>query len=746
MALDGRCPVCGNRVTVGVAHRVEMLADRSEADVKPPATAGEVTSLVPLPEMLSELMQSGVASKAVTNAYDRTTAALGPELSLLQEVPVEDIARADPLLGEAVVRLRSGTVIREGGYDGEYGVIRLFQDGELDRITRGGLLFDTPVARRARTPKPAAKAVEEDSHAPGSAPSAPAASGRAGILGALDADQARAAEMTEGALVVIAGPGSGKTRMLTHRIAHLVIERGVPAAACLAVTFTRRATDELRTRLSALLPREAADIAVHSFHSLGLAILRAHGAALGLAPGFRIAGEAERKAALAAALNIAASRAGQLLKSVSLLKRTGATGSGPEADAHSTLARLSREQNWVDFDDLVALSANLLEHDAGIAAQWRARFTHVLADEFQDVDEQQYRLLRLLAGPGGNLCVIGDPNQAIYGFRGADATCFERLARDFQNARTVHLARNYRSTGTIVTAAAGLVGVAADGITRPMAEPIVLHAAANEDAEADFVAATIEELLGGHDLLSANGGKSVKDAAPLSFADFAVLYRTDAQSSALRNAFDRAGIPFKKSSPAPLTGHKGVEAILAALRPRDEAVAAADLRTRLAAAADEARRQPDADAASIAEARGWLTSLAAPLEDEAKFREQVALSTEADFRDPRADRVSLLTMHAAKGLEFSVVFVVGMEDGLTPFAWEAAGGGIDPEERRLFYVAMTRAKDRLFLVRAQERHWRGVVRALPPSSWLTALPRELIASRAPAKRAQRPAARQMSLF
>ena len=763
LALDGRCPVCGNRVTVGVAHRVEMLADRSEAEAAPPATAGAVTNLVPLPEVLSEIIQGGVASKAVTQAYDRATAALGPELSVLREVPVEDIARADPLLGEAVMRLRNGAVIRQGGYDGEYGVIRLFEDGELDRMTKGGLLFDAPLSRRTRARKPAAKPAQE-TEAPSPAPSLPAASGRAGVLGALDPDQARAAEMTEGPLVVIAGPGSGKTRMLTHRIAHLVRERGVPAAACLAVTFTRRATEELRARLAALLPHEASDVAVHSFHSLGLAILRAHGAALGLGPGFRIAGEAERKAALAAELNVSASRAAQLLKAVSVLKRTGAAASGLEADALSALARLSREQNWVDFDDLVAL-ADLLAHDAGVAAQWRTRFAHVLADEFQDVDERQYRLLRQLSGPDGNLCVIGDPNQAIYGFRGADATCFERFAHDFPRAQTVRLLRNYRSTGTIVTAASGLVGTAADGITRPMADPIVLHAASNEHAEADFVAATIEEILGGHDMLSANRGKSAKDRTadgrgdkgktePLGFADFAVLYRTDVQAAALRGAFDRAGIPFKKSSPAPLAGHAGVEAIFAALEPQIETDATVDLWARLAAAAEAARCDEDADTAMVAEARGWLLALAASPSvagDEARLREQVALSTEADFRDSRADRVSLMTMHAAKGLEFSVVFAVGMEDGLVPFSWEAAGDGAadssaDSEERRLFYVAMTRARDRLFLVRAAERFWRGTVRALPPSRFLAGIAAELTTRHAPARRTQRPAARQYSLF
>jgi DNA helicase-2/ATP-dependent DNA helicase PcrA len=462
LKLDGRCPVCGRGVTVGVAHRVEMLADRSEAEAKPPVTAGEVSSLVPLPEIISEIMASGVGSKSVGQAYDRVTAALGPELSVLGEVPVEDISKADPLIGEAIERLRKGVVIRQAGYDGEYGVIRLFQDNEVASFTRGGLLFDGPLQRRARAAKPQTQEIEIDV-APVTAPLAAAPSARSGLLGGLDADQALAAEAIKGPVAVTAGPGSGKTRMLTHRIAHLVVERGVPAAACLAITFTRRAAEELRARLATLLGDRAADVAVHSFHSLGLTILRAQGAALGLAPDFRIADETERKTALADAMQISATRAGQLLRSVSVLKRTGAAGDGIEQEALAALRRLGRENNWVDFDDLIVLAVALLERDAAIAQSWRSRFAHILADEFQDVDEQQYRLLRLLAGPNGNLCVIGDPNQAIYGFRGADSTCFARFAMDFPDARMLRLNRNYRSTGTIVTASSAMVGIAGRG-------------------------------------------------------------------------------------------------------------------------------------------------------------------------------------------------------------------------------------------------------------------------------------------
>lgn len=740
LALDGRCPVCGGRVTVGVAHRVETLADRDAA--APPPTAGAVSSLVPLPEILSEIVGSGVASKAVARVYDRTSAALGPEISVLGEVPVEDIARTAPLLAEAVTRLRAGTVIREAGYDGAYGVIRLFEDGELDRLGGSGLLFDAPVSRRAkRKAPPAAPAPEADAPAD-AAPSPAAPSGRAGILAALDADQARAAATVDGPLTVVAGPGSGKTRMLTHRIAHLVLDHGVPAGACLAVTFTRKATDELKARLAALLPSAAGAVAVHSFHSLGLAILRAHAAAVGLAPGFRIAGEPERAAALAGALGLSDSRAARLVKAVSALKRTGEPGMAEQAEARATLDRLGREGGWLDFDDLVIRAADLLDGDPEIAARWRARFRHVLADEFQDIDEQQYRLLRLVAGPDGNLCVIGDPDQAIYGFRGADAACFRRFAGDYPSAGTVRLQRNYRSTGTIVTAAAAVIGGTADGLMRPMEAPIVLHAAPGEAAEAAFVVSAVEDLMGGHDLLTSRSGDR---PAPLGFADFAVLYRSDAQAAALREALDRAGIPFAKSTPAPIAGSAAVAALLATIAEQGAGLGLG-LPAQVAAAADTLRAAGAVDPAALAEARGWLMALAASdAADPARLAELVALSTEADFHDPRADRVSLLTMHAAKGLEFAVVFVVGMEDGLVPFSW---GDEIDEaalaEERRLFYVAMTRARDRLFLTRAAERFRHGAVRPMRPSPFLAALPAALTTTRAAPSRRRPP--QQLGLF
>jgi DNA helicase II / ATP-dependent DNA helicase PcrA len=245
---------------------------------------------------------------------------------------------------------------------------------------------------------------------------------------------------------------------------------------------------------------------------------------------------------------------------------------------------------------------------------------------------------------------------------------------------------------------------------------------------------------------------------PLGFADFAVLYRTDGQSAALREAFDEAGIPFKKSSPAPIAAQSSVQAMLRVLGLQSPDLRAANMPTRIAMAAEQVRAIADGpDPTALAEAKRWLTALGG-VDDLAALREQVALSTEADFWDGRADRVSLLTMHAAQGLEFSVVFVIGLEDGLVPFFWNGMSpegkpvadgqdrGATEAEERRLLYVAMTRAKDRLFLSRAAQRPWRGRPVTLPPSRYLRDIAPELVVQESWLAQKQRAAARQYSLF
>lgn len=758
-AHGNRCPVCGHAPTIGVLNRVNVLADRTEAEAAPPPTAGEVVNLVPLPEVLSELVSSGPASQTVGRHYDHLLAKLGSELSILNTVPLDDVARSSSsLLAEALGRLRAGRVIRDAGYDGEYGTIHLFDPAELSELTVGRHLFGPAPARRASTRQSAVAAVPDKRSAPQPTPKlTPSAVDPetprpvAGVLASLDDDQRRAVEIVNGPVVIIAGPGSGKTRTLTHRLAWLVAERGVPASSCLAITFTRRAAREMQERLGALLPADAA-VVVHTFHSLGLTILREHGDVVNVPRDFRVAGEAERTTMLAAALPVSPTRAERLLRAISKAKRTG----HPSDDVAAAMTVYREEmarRGWVDFDDLIGLAVQILSTDPGVAAQYRERLSWISVDEFQDVDEQQYALLTKLAPADGHLCVIGDPDQAIYGFRGADASCFDRFAEDYPNATTVRLTRNYRSTGTIVTASSQVIARSKETDTIPafvreMHERLTIHAAPTERAEAEFVVAEIERLLGGHSFFSIDSGRSTGAGADaLGFTDIAVLTRTSAQMDALREAFARSGLPFRIHAHDPIAANLAVQALLKEWeRSADHATHGDDLAAQINAAADRLPRDT-IDAAAKKQALQRLLEIAESCaNDRMRFLDLVALASDADFRDPRAAAISLLTLHAAKGLEFAVVFIVGLEDGLLPLYWNELDADTADEERRLLYVGMTRAKDRLFLSHAAERPWRGQRRPMSPSPFLVDIEQHLIVEQRMPPRPKAPDARQLKLL
>jgi DNA helicase II / ATP-dependent DNA helicase PcrA len=368
----------------------------------------------------------------------------------------------------------------------------------------------------------------------------------------------------------------------------------------------------------------------------------------------------------------------------------------------------------------------------------------VAVDEYQDVDELQYRLLRLLTTPDANLCVIGDPDQAIYGFRGADVGFFLHFTRDFPAATTVRLTRNYRSSPAIV---AGALQAIAPSTLVPgrelaamagQASPtrITVHQAASDLAEAEFVAQTIDRLLGGASFLSLDSGRADGGAEHgLSFADVAVLYRTDAQSGPLAEALGRAGMPFQKRSHDRLLDRPAVRALVRALRdPGPDGARPLTARLAAAAAAGPA-------AAGAAEALELVAPLAERCGDDLdRFLAELALGDEVDTWDPRADRVSLLTLHAAKGLEFPVVFLVGCEDGLLPLRFGPQPSTAElAEERRLFFVGMTRARSHLFLSHARRRSWRGSVREAEPSPFLADLEAALLDHpRAPTRRRPEP--------
>ena len=941
-AHGGRCSACGKPVTVGVYHRMEELADRPHG--ARPACAGPFASLIPLPEALGEMLGVGPGSKRVQREYLRLLERLGPELTILQELPLEDIAAAgDAVLAEGIRRMRAGEVRAQGGYDGEYGVIRLFDD-EADRSavvqlgmfselgeagTAAGAARDT--ARHAGSSPPSA--VEGGSAAPEAAPDAerstnPAGTGlerdlpfvtlqepagpgpsaaadfgaevgmpavapaqraasagdssggevpqdvpdpavqeeRAAALADLDAEpspqqdppptatpgglsawlaalnpaQREAATHTGGPLAIVAGPGTGKTRTLTVRIAHLIRELGVAPGSILALTFTNKAAAELRERLGELLGAEqAARITAGTFHQLGADLLREFAAVAGIPRAFAVFDEADRRLLLNRCCpELSAAEVRGSLAAISAAKNGLAAaadgGSGSPAarlqdGGHDPAAIRARydaalaETGALDLDDLVVRSVHLLERDLAVRRTLQARFRWISVDEYQDVNAAQYRFLRLLAGGGANLCVIGDPDQAIYGFRGADHRYFLAFGDDFPGARHLHLDRNYRSAQGILNAAGQVIAHNPDhratALTADYAAQVKLevYRAPTDRAEAEYVVHQVERMVGGTSYFSLDSGRVEDDGLTdtRAFGDFAVLYRLNAQAKLLEEAFDRSGIPYQATGGSAPAEQPPVREILSLLwltqlpasrlhwwrllaRGPGAASESAieELVTRISAGAGSAGRDatpgpyraailspPEARTAHTLElvrslaaasqapvselvakaAEGWAelrgraydaaeTERIARLErraaaagtDMRNFLTAAALQSETDRYDERADRVALMSLHAAKGLEFPVVFIVGCEEGLLPY--RPPNRTADPaEERRLFYVGMTRARERLILTHAASRMLFGKTVENPLSGFVTDIESTLRELRQAPRRPSRPAADDLQL-
>ena len=803
---NGLCIKCGKPVTVGVLSRVEDLAD--EPDGRRPASATDTTveHLVQLAQILGEIHGVGARSRSVGGRLDALVTALGPELYVLRDAPLADVTRVGgELLGEAIRRLRAGDVRRTPGFDGEYGVIRLFDPGEIGSVTSDAL-FDLPAASRPdpksarhatarhdasvgnpvpmqdqpRTPKQ--RAAQRPTEPPLAAPASPhepfepMLAGMeevgTGLLDRLDAMQRVAASAPGGPMLIVAGPGTGKTRTLTHRIAYLCAEMGVRPDQCLAITFTRRAAEEVGDRLRSLLGRVASDVTVATFHALALAILREHAARAGLGDGFRVADDADR----AAALEEATTRDGVATMSAAQARR--ALAAAMDDGLRERYLAALRRNDLVDVDELVTLAVDLLRGAPDLVAAYRRRWSWTFIDEYQDVDPSQFDLLRLLCPADGNLCAIGDPDQAIYAFRGADVSHFQRFAADFVDARVVRLARNYRSSAPILATAVQAIAPTTlvpgrridPARSDPEAPQVGRYPAASAADEADFVVRTIDALVGGLSHRSLDSGRVDPRAAVadgLSFADIAVLYRTDAQAGPILEALSRAGIPVQKRSHDRLRDRPGVGAIARELRFTSQASQASQAldvsgapgtpvagsvvaRIRRAGGAVIDRlRTPTLDTdfdvshalteADVHLAVEVLTPLATRCADDlATFLTEIATDADVDALDPRAQAVTLLTLHAAKGLEFPVVFIVGCEDGLLPLrmpgrdggpADEAAEAAAIAEERRLFFVGLTRAQDRLYVSHVQRRFWRGAERQMAPSRFFDAIDPRLFDNR-----------------
>lgn len=634
-------------------------------------------------------------------------------------------------------------------------------------------------------------------------------------LAALNPAQRHAVEVPAGPLLILAGPGSGKTRVIAHRIAHLVAQEGVPPSRILAVTFTNKAANEMRERVESLLGERAHDLSMGTFHSICARVLRRDGEAIGLPRDFviydtddqlaivkRIEGDLhvdpKRHTPRAVLSGISAAK-NERLGAHEVLARATSYHEEIVGRVYERYQRELERNAAVDFDDLLGRVLELFEHVPAVRDRYAERYLHVLIDEFQDTNLVQYRLASEFASRHRNITAVGDPDQSIYSWRAADIRNLQHFERDFPGTEVVLLEQNYRSTGNILRAAHAVIARGADRRQRelwtenPDGTPVSVRGVWDGDEEGGFIAAEVRRLM-------REAGRRP--------GDIAVMYRTNAQSRAVEEALIQHGIRYRivggtrfydrrevrdllaylrlaqnpsdsvafariVNVPARGIGQRSVETIAHLAAEEDRAPFA--VAARLAAGEDAGTLRPQVRAQLVgfvelidslarqreqvgvadlldtilsetryrdhlqqtdpegAESR-WenvqeLRAVAQQYEDLepaaslATFLEEVALV--ADVDDPGADlpdAVTLTTLHAAKGLEYPVVFMPGMEEGILPHLRALDDPPQMEEERRVCYVGMTRARERLYLTHADRRFHFGSWRGNPPSRFLADLP------------------------
>ena len=634
------------------------------------------------------------------------------------------------------------------------------------------------------------------------------------MLAGLNGPQREAVEHGEGPLLIFAGAGSGKTRVLTTRIAHLIGTRQAFPERILAVTFTNKAAREMRARVGLLLGGEEVvrSMWVGTFHATAVRLLRREAGALALEPSFVIFDEDDTRAALKRVLeelNLDQKRYPPAMISHRISQAKNEL-QGPEELPNRSYAdemvrrcyagyeAVLRRSGGLDFDDLILYSVRLFQEHGDVLERWQDRWRHVLVDEYQDTNHAQYVLVNLIAGAHRNLAVVGDDDQSVYGWRGADVRNILEFRRDYPDAKVVKLEQNYRSTQPILDAAFHVIRQNADRADKRLwterggGDKVTATQAYNEVEEAEFVADEVERL---------------RRAEGRRYADFAVLYRTNAQSRAFEDVFNRRRVPYRLVGGVRFWERREVKDVLAYLRflfnPADEVsfarivnvprrkigpVTVDAIRAHAAAGGGsllevlaEPERVPGVPRAALGPLQHFQRQLAsvqavrgavrpselvqqvvdvmgleayytdgtpqgeARLENVAEIRglaeqfdelgpeqgleaflTEVALVSDVDAYEEGEEGVTLITLHMVKGLEFPVVFLAGLEEGLLPHQRSLDEPAGLAEERRLCYVGMTRAKDRLYLSCAFRRHLFGNATAGAPSRFLHDIPPALL--------------------
>lgn len=737
------CPVCGRKITIGVSHRIEELADREEHYVSPGAKPFE--SLVPLPEVIGASEGMSAAGKKVQRQYQNMLEELGPEFEILRNLPLEEIRKtAGSRVAEGIRRLRMGRVERIPGFDGEYGTIRLFSNDELHN-TEGqmnffGLLNLPKDEGRRKAPEkkesgPAAVQEKQPEKRPDRQPV------RESWLYGQNEEQEHAVRSISPRIAVKAGPGTGKTKTLVSRIRYLLEYRKVPPSEITAVTFTNQAAAEMRERIGRETGKKQAErlLQIGTFHKICLGFLKEQG------EDFSLMGEARQQILAEDALE----ETGADIRTEDFLRKISYMKSGHQDDketaeftkAYERYEQKKAENRLLDFDDLLVRTVKRIEEGAA-APGWEKRFRYLLVDEFQDIDPVQFDLIRLWCRSGRELFVIGDEDQSIYGFRGADSTCFDRLAGEYPDLELIRLKENYRSSPEILTAAQAVIGRGKDDpgflhANCPPEGPVRLIQAESPMGEAVFIAKEINRMAGGLGMLEAHRASGVRDETKIrSFGEIAVLCRTHRQAELVEKCLRTESIPYVVAGREAFLEEDAVRYSLlvfrAAISETDQESAEKCVRyfwdmdwnpmseqiwdgTLESLRTVCGKKKPEKILEQWSRERGLsddpgmqkLCRTAVFFSTMEEFLEGISLGGEADLKrcgtkKYTADSVSILTMHGAKGLEFPVVFLYGAEQGVMPL--EQKNHPTDTgEERRLFYVALTRAKEELILTASGEK-------------------------------------------
>lgn len=740
----GICPVCGKKITIGVSHRIEQLADRPEYYEKPGGKKFE--SLIPLPEIIGAALGHSAASKGVQRQYQELTSKLGAEFEILRNVPVEEIRHiAGRLIAEGVERLRAGQVKWSPGFDGEYGKVQIFDEEERNE-TKGQMDFFGVLGIEEKLKKKEKKHPLKPSQSPKQEKMKvdDQPTDIASNSGKLNEEQSKASVSQERRIAVIAGPGTGKTKTLISRLRYLLNEKKVLPEEITAVTFTNQAAGEIRERIKNVCGdhENTASLQVGTFHAICLRFLKERGVRVVLA---------DEKTCEDIAKEILAQykmdeESGEFISQAQQWKWGMTSGASKvqtmephKIEAYCAYEDAKKEHNLFAFEDLLLETVRMLK-DHPEKMEWRKPFRYLLIDEFQDISPLQYELVKEWNQGGESLFVIGDPDQAIYGFRGSDSHCFERMKEDFPEMETIRLYENYRSTPQILNSA--LAVISENPGERRVLHPnrqgnttVRLMKTTGEMAEAIAVAKEIDRMTGGIGMLEAQRNLEEKERKIRSFREIAVLYRTHRQGELLESCLKKEGIPYVVSGRESFLDDEMVRDSIAFFRylldpSQDTAKEEAkrllnggnedklsdlifDETVRLWKEKIEKKRPADfvntwVESMGMKKNKAMekLSQMAVCYETVEEMVNMLELGVESDLKrcgdkQYTSEAVTLMTLHGSKGLEFPAVILYGAEQGKIPLESDYYETDQE-EERRLLYVGMTRAKEELVLTAAEE--------------------------------------------